>query len=406
MSQALSNADTVPSQTSQSSRAPIFRAAWVVMAVFILSNATTPLYSHWQHLMGFGSGTLATIFAAYIAGLICTLLVAGQLSDHFGRKVILVPGVMLAMMAAMLFEIADTVIVLVLARVLAGISVGIIVSAGMANVVDRAGEAHKRLASLMASVAMVLGAGAGPFIAGLLSKYTAYPVRNVFGVELGLLFIALLMVLCQPSQRPGEMTFHFSLPSVPRNNLSSVGFGILFFGPGITATSFVLSLGPSLFSSFLHVDSPLVAGSTAFTMFMVAVGIQFAAQKYSTRTVFILSGSLTLFSMITLWISVHETSALWLMASALLAGAGQGTGQLGGLTLIGMEVPTSHRAQANSLFNMGGYLPAGLLPVMTGYLIDLIGIQTGVAVLAGLIMTAAVAAVAFVIRQPVSRPRA
>ncbi len=75
----------------------------------------------------------------------------------------------------------------------------------------------------------------------------------------------------------------------------------------------------------------------------------------------------------------------WLIASALFAGAGQGLGQLGGLTLIADNVQSERRAEANAVFNMGGYIPAGSIPVLTGYLIDYFGLDTGITFLAGII---------------------
>ncbi|WP_197513439.1 hypothetical protein [Bordetella bronchialis] len=81
--------------------------------------------------------------------------------------------------------------------------------------------------------------------------------------------------------------------------------------------------------------------------------------------------------MASLTLAIHAALVPALIVSALLAGAGQGLGQLGGLTLIGLHVPDTHRAQSNAVLNIGGYIPAGLLPVATGYLIDAVGLATG-----------------------------
>lgn len=369
---------TYPKQTSMS----VYRTAWIVTAIFILSNAATPLYSSWQQSLGFTSGVLTVIFACYIIGLLLTLTVAGQLSDHYGRKALLLPCVGLAIVAAILFDQANSIGVLMLARFLTGVSVGLVVSGGMANVVEHAQPHHKHFASLMASVAMVAGAGTGPLLAGVVAQYFPNPIHTVFRIEIAILCVALVALLNQRNLKLGIGSFKPRLPTVAKQNLGIVLLGIAFFGPGITSTSFILSLGPKLIATFLGVNSPLVTGCMAFSMFLVAVTVQFAAKEFSSRTVFSLSGIATISSMIFVWIALKTGSAPWLITSALLAGAGQGLGQLGGLSLIADNVPAQRRAEANAVFNMGGYVPAGAIPVLTGYLIDFWGVSIGISSLA------------------------
>jgi len=181
--------------SSMSRMAP---AAWLVTAVFMLSNSTTPLYVHWQAQMGFSSGTLTVVFAIYIAGLLGTLLVAGQLSDRYGRKPVLLPGLALALLACGLFASASSIFVLAVGRLFAGIAVGIIVSAGMAAVVDAGGTDNKRKAALLASIAMVLGAGIGPLVAGGVAQTMKQPVLPIFAAEAVVLISAMLAALRLP----------------------------------------------------------------------------------------------------------------------------------------------------------------------------------------------------------------
>ncbi|MFP1980112.1 MFS transporter [Lonsdalea quercina] len=373
--------------------APVPTALWaaggVVTAVLMLSNSPTPLYLHWQQQLGFSSGMLTVIFALYIAGLLGTLLVAGQLSDRYGRKLVLIPGLLAALVACLLFASASSIVMLAIGRLLTGIAVGVIVSAGMAAVVDVGGAEHKRLAALLASVAMVLGAGLGPLLAGGLAQTLAQPVLPIFGVEMLVLLCALGIVGWLPLRRPvASGPARIRLPTVPEANRRQVACGIATFGPGITATSFVLSLGPSLLSLLLDERSPLLAGGMACAMFLTATGVQFAVRRWPIPRIFAASAAATVLSMVGLALAIHASLVLALVASALLAGAGQGLGQLGGLTLIGLHVPDSHRAQANAILNIGGYIPAGLLPVAAGYLVDAVGLTSG-ATLFALVLTAA-----------------
>jgi hypothetical protein len=112
-------------------------------------------------------------------------------------------------------------------------------------------------------------------------------------------------------------------------------------------------------ASVLHSDSPLIAGTTAFCMFMVAVGTRLASRGLSVRTIFLLSGISPVASMTALWLSVETTSVAWLVAAVLFAGSGQGLGHLGGFTMIALNASANRRSEANGLMNVGGYAQAG-----------------------------------------------
>jgi predicted MFS family arabinose efflux permease len=368
----------------------VWLAAWPVTAVFVLSNAATPLYVLWQRDIGFSKGTLTVVFAFYIVGLVGSLLVSGVVSDRVGRKPVLLPALALALAACLIFATATSVAALIVARLLTGVAVGAVVSAGMAAVTDVAGPGRKRVAALLASCAMVFGAGLGPLLAGVLSETAPAPTVTVFVVEAVLLVTALLCVLRMPVRRPAARGTGawVRVPGVPRGDGRRLALGIAVFAPGITATSFVLSLGPSLLSGILHTGNRVVAGTMAFAMFLAATGVQFAVQRLRRRTVLVAGAVSTTLSMILLVVSVHTSAVAALVLAALLAGAGQGMGQLGGLSLLNSGIPPQRLAEANAALNVGGYLPAGLLPVSAGYLSDAVGLTDGTttfaAVLAGL----------------------
>ncbi|MFF0464619.1 MFS transporter [Streptomyces mexicanus] len=363
----------------------VWLAAWPVTAVFVLSNAATPLYVLWQHDIGFSKGTLTVVFAFYIVGLLGSLLVSGVVSDRLGRKPVLLPALGLALAACAVFATAGNVAALIVARLFTGIAVGAVVSAGMAAVTDVAGPERKRLAALLASCAMVFGAGLGPLLSGILSQTLPAPTVTVFVVEMALLVTAVLAVLRMPVPRPeapARRGAWIRVPGVPRGNGPQLTVGIAVFAPGITATSFVLSLGPSLLAGLLDTTSRIVSGAMAFVMFLAATAVQFAVQKLRRRTILLAGAVATTLSMTALITAVHTSSVPVLIAAALLAGVGQGMGQLGGLSLLNSTVPPHRLAEANAALNVGGYVPAGLLPVSAGYLSDAVGLTAGTTVFA------------------------
>lgn len=370
----------------------IWPAAWPVTAVFVLSNAATPLYQLWQREIGFSKGTSTVVFAFYIVGLLGSLLVSGLASDRLGRKPVLLPALALGVAACLIFATATTVPALIVARLFSGIAVGAVVSAGMAAVTDLAGPGRERTAALLASCAMVFGAGLGPLLAGVLSETAPGPTVTVFVVESVLLTTAFVTVLRMPLPRrpaagPGPWV---RLPSVPRGARMQLVLGIAVFAPGITTTSFVLSLGPSLLTGLLGTSSRITAGAMAFAMFLAATGVQFSVRHLGRHTILAAGAVSIVTAMLALVAAVRTSSVPVLITAALLAGAGQGLGQLGGLSLLNSSVPPHRLAEANAALNVGGYVPAGILPVSAGYLSDAAGLTTGTTVFATVLTAFAV----------------
>ncbi|MGY2030363.1 MFS transporter [Nocardia gipuzkoensis] len=357
----------------------VWPAAWPVFAVFVLSNAPTPLYVLWQRTIGFSAGTLTAVFACYIVGLLAALLGAGVVSDRVGRKPVLLPAVAAAIAACVLFAVAHSVVALALARLLTGLAVGATVSAGMAAVTDVGGPDRKRVAALAASTAMVLGAGSGPLLAGILSETVPGPTVTVFLVEIAVLATGFAVVARLPlPPGSGGRGPWIRIPSVARDGRTAVLLGIAVFGPGITATSFVLSLGPSVLTHVLGATDRVLAGAVAFAMFLAAAGIQFAARRFGVRAILLAGAAATATSMAALMLSLVATSLALFVTAAVLAGAGQGLGQFGGLTAISASVPGQRLAEANAAQNAGGYLPAAVLPMTAGFLGDSYGLSAGV----------------------------
>ncbi|MFT2018306.1 MFS transporter [Streptomyces sp. 796.1] len=429
----------------------VWLATWPVVAVFVLSNAATPLYLLWQRDLGFSRGTLTVVFACYIVGLLSSLLVCGVASDRWGRKPVLLPALGLAFVGCVLFATAGSVAALVAGRLLTGIAVGAAVSAGMAAVTDVAGPGRKRLGALLASCAMVFGAGLGPLLAGIVSETLPGPTVTVFLLEMVLLASAAGTVWRMPLHHPsagavppGAATGTTAsattgtaaspaspaspatnaaagtavgaaqgaakgaaasaragswvrVPRVPRGRGRQLGLGIAVFAPGLTATSFVLSLGPSLLADLLDSDSRVLAGAMAFVMFLASTAVQFGVQRLSRRTILAAGAAGTLLGMGSLVAAVHTSAVPVLVAAALLAGAGQGMGQLGGLSLLNASVPPERLAEANAALNVGGYAPAGLLAVSVGFLGDGFGLTTAVTLFATALAACAVAAATIVL---------
>ncbi|WP_112133291.1 MFS transporter [Glycomyces dulcitolivorans] len=367
----------LPARTGSTAWAAL--ASWPIAAVFMLGNFAAPLYVLWQQQFGFSKGTLTAIFCWYMVGLVASLLVSGVVSDRLGRKAVLLPAMGLALVAAVVFATAGGVAALSIARVLLGLSIGALVSAGTAAVTDLAGTDRRRQAALLGSVAVAVGTGFGPLWAGILSETLPGPTSTVFWLQIALLLTATAVIARMPLDAPaGGSGAWIRIPRVPaaarRNLLAAVAVA----GPGLAATSFMLSLAPSLLAEQLGTDDRIIAGSVAAVAFASSIAAQLALRGLSVVRLLLLSAACTVVSAALLIAAVQTAAPALLLLSAVFAGPAQGLGLLGGLSMLNQAVPTNPLAEANAALNISAYALVGALSLGLGHLADAIGLGAAI----------------------------
>ena len=137
--------------------------------------------------------TLNLIAVGYSFGLAASVLYLGALGDRYGRKMMLIGGVLLSIPACLLAAYAPTDGVLAAARVLGGLSAGMAFPTTLA-LITALWSGKSRTKSIAAWSAIGGGISAlGPLIAGALLEYFWW--GSVFLVTLPLAVVALVMAL-------------------------------------------------------------------------------------------------------------------------------------------------------------------------------------------------------------------
>src|SRR5580692_5502931 len=75
------------------------------------SSAPTPLYPLYQAMWGFSPVMLTIVFGIYALAVLAALLVAGRLSDHLGRRPVLIVAAAGQALVMLLFATAESVTV-------------------------------------------------------------------------------------------------------------------------------------------------------------------------------------------------------------------------------------------------------------------------------------------------------
>jgi EmrB/QacA subfamily drug resistance transporter len=135
--------------------------------------------------------TLNLIAVGYSLGLAASVLYLGAVGDRHGRKLLLILGVLLSVPACLLAAYAPNDIVLVLARILGGVSAGMAYPTTLALITALwSGPQRTRSIALWSALGGAI-ASLGPLVAGLLLE--TFWWGSVFLITLPLAVVALVM---------------------------------------------------------------------------------------------------------------------------------------------------------------------------------------------------------------------
>lgn len=132
-------------------------------------------------------------FTAYAAVLLVARGYTGQLSDRYGRRAVIAPGLVLAALALWLLAFASSLPAFLLVALLYGLAFAATQPPMMALVVDRAAVGRRGAAIGTFSTAMDLGIGGGSFLWGLVSQAAGY--QNMYLTSGAVAMLALAVFL-------------------------------------------------------------------------------------------------------------------------------------------------------------------------------------------------------------------
>jgi MFS family permease len=332
------------------------------------SSAPTPLYRLYQQSWGFSPTTLTFIFGVYAVAVLCALLVLGRLSDHVGRRPVLLAASLAQIVTMFIFAGAESVHALVLARVLQGLATGAAVAAVGAGLLDL----DRARGTIANSVAPMLGTALGGLFAGLMVRFAPAPATLVYAV-LALVFvvqaIGVYLMAETTVARPGALASlrpTFSLPEAVRRPL-------LLAIPVLVATwalaGFYASLGPTLLRGLAGSESALLGGLALFVLASSGAVAVLLLRRPDPREL-MQFGALALIAGVgTALVALHAQSILLFFAGTAIAGAGFGPGFQGAVRTVVPLAGARERAGVLAVIFVVSYLAMGVPAIAAGWLV-------------------------------------
>ncbi|WP_194839946.1 MFS transporter [Aeromicrobium yanjiei] len=341
----------------------------IVASVCALSGAPTPLYRVYQQNWGFSEITTTVVFAAYALGILLALITVGSLSDHLGRKPVVLVCVLLQIGVESLFVFADGVPMLLSARLLQGLVTGAVFGALGAAMIDL-----DRVRGVTANAAAApLGGASGAMAAGVFVQYLPDPTRLIYialAVTLSVQAVLVPFMRETCARRPGSLRSLRPQFGLPR----SVRRRFLVSAPVLVASWSLFglygALGPTIVRELNGQTSPVLGGLTIVAISGIgALTVLTLASRVSPRVLMLFATTALIVGMAGTLVAMQERSLPGFFAASFVAGSGFGAGYQAGTRSVMPLVSTHERAGVLSIILVLCYASMGVPTVVAGFLI-------------------------------------
>lgn len=358
-------------------------ASVAITATFAAAGAPAPLYSVYQEGFGVTAAHITGSYAVYIVAAAAAMLCCGRLSDHLGRRPVVVVSLLVAMAGCLVLMRLDGPGMLIIGRILQGLVVGTAMSGMAAYVVDLRRPGTTFLASLVASASPTLGVGIGAVVSGVLVDHAPAPRVLVYVVATVLLMFCLVGVLFSqetvdlPGKRPDRMGAVSSLRprlAVPASKRPTFVGVIGAFVASWTLGGLYQSLGPIFATELLHRDEHVYAGLVVASVLAMTTAGGPITSRLEPRTGTLVGLALLMAGMIAIVLTLkHEQPGLFLVAS-VIAGIGFGSATTGSMRLLLQDTDTTEVAGLLSAVYLAAYLGAAVPAFFGGRLVAPLGL--------------------------------
>ncbi|OBI59608.1 MFS transporter [Mycobacterium sp. E796] len=170
------------------------RPAAAVAAIGWGANQFAPLIVLYQQ-RGVSVAATEVMFGLYAVGLVPALMAGGRWSDRAGRRVVVMTALVVSLVASAVLMAGSTRHGLLFpGRLLAGISSGLAFGTGAAWIKELSSNAHHQAGARRATIAMTIGFGGGPLVAGLIAQQVSRPELWPYVPQIALSLLALFAV--------------------------------------------------------------------------------------------------------------------------------------------------------------------------------------------------------------------
>ena len=371
-------------------RAGLFGLTWIYIVFQTAAAAPSPLYVVYEKEWGVPAWVLGFAFSAYAFTLLLAIVTVGALSDHIGRRPVLVAAIVVELASMAMLLIATNIGTVLVARLLQGLATGTAITALSAGMTDLSPARNRQLGAVIASVAPLIGLTIGALGSGvvILIAPTATPI--IFGTLIAALAVGLGFLAISPTLVPKSAGALRSL--VPRVHVPAQSrrafraSTLLNIAVWLTA-GLSLGLVGQINRDVFHIHNGLANGGTIALLMGIASITVIVFRKAGTRQSGIIASAALAVGAVGIGLGVATASFPLYLTGAAVAGFGDGLGFAGYIRLLVPTVGPDQRAGLFSAMYTVSYLTFGIPVIVAGIVISMLGVAPVVLIYCGVTLT-------------------
>ena len=349
-----------------SGRPAMYLLASLIVSFLAASAAPTPLYAIYQAHWGFTPITTTVVFGVYAVAVLATLLTMGRLSDHVGRRPVLLAALAVQAVSLLAYATAGSIPELLTARVIQGLSTGAALGAIGAGMLD----IDRQRGTLANAVAPGIGTGSGALLSALAVRYLPAPTHLIYLALLGVLVVQAVGVAVMRetvTRSPGALGTLVPEIGLPR----SVRAHVLTAAPVLFAVwalaGLYAALGPSLVQVLTGSASEVLGGLSLSVLTVTAVIAVLLLRDAAARVVMTTGIVALIIGVAITLLALTVKSPAMFFGGTAISGIGFGSGFQGGIRLVVPRAAAHERAGVLSVLFLISYLGLGLPAVAAGF---------------------------------------
>lgn len=345
-------------------------------SLYLAAGALTPLLVVYKEQWKFPAALLTLTFAVYAIGFLTAVLTLGSLSDHVGRRPVLIGALIIQLVSNVMFLVAPDIGWVLAARIVQGVATGAATTAFTAALVELAPPNRKRLGTILGSVGLTGGLGVGSLLGGLAIQLTTAANSIIFIVLTIITILGTGVIALSPesvTRTPGALRSlipRVAFPPATRREFVAAApvIAAVWMLAGLSG-----GLAPSMVRSVFQLDSGLLNGLSGFIAPATSAVIGLAFARVDPRRAMAIGIYASIVGAIGIISGVFAGILAIMIIGQAIAGVGFGASFTASLRLIFPLAAAHQRAGVVAGIYLVSYIAFGVPIVIAGQLAGALG---------------------------------